>query len=124
MSSLVPLIIKLKALEFNKKREFLSPQGSYAWLLEKAGMTGDFTRTFIITDWFYNFNDFRNKIHIHVATNETPFISALNQATDVTVNGYVYEIDKRDIVPPDGKRPWWQFYGSKTIDTFTEEDLP
>lgn len=124
MGNLVKKIIRLKAKEFNKLREKLFPKGTYAWLLEKDGFSNNYIRTFVIEDFYYKYNDWRNQIHVHVATEDTEFISKLYTASDVTINGQVYQIEKRDIIQPDGNRAWWEFYCTMTDNSFTEDDLP
>lgn len=125
MANLSSKIIKLKAKEYNKKRKLLCPANSYAWLLTKKGFEpGDYNKIFELDNWYYKWNDYKGKLHIYVATESTDFRNALEIASDITVNGFVYEIDKRDVIPPDGTKPWWEFYVIKGLDTFTPDDLP
>lgn len=101
-------IIKLTAKKFNKKRKLLLPAGITASLVKKAGDAGTYTNLFNLDDYWYEFNTWRERTLIQVARQDTPFVSALTQASDVRIGTDYYEIDKRDVRAPDGKHPYWE----------------
>lgn len=101
-------IIKLEAKKFNKKRAKLLPEGIECSLLEKNGFTGTFNKIFDVINWWHTYDNYRKQTIVRVATQSEPFREALSRASDIKVGENVFEIDKRDIRPPDGNRPYWE----------------
>lgn len=118
--------IKLEAKKFKKLKQMLMLPGSYLWLLEKVGFTGTYTRTAVVEVFNFKYNEWKDKTHVRVPTQDAELVDALFTATDCTINGDVYEIEKRTLVPPDAFDPNWRFYCARDLElrTFTEDDLP
>jgi hypothetical protein len=121
MASLNSKIIHLKAKEFNKLRAKLMAEGIGCYLLSKDGRTGDFNIEFVVPDWYPVFNSFREQVNIQVATEDPDFVEALHKSSDVAIGVSiceVYEIVDRDIVAPNGDRPWWQLFSTRGGEAF------
>ncbi len=116
MASLQDKLIKLKAKEFNLLRKKLL-KNPICNLLLKNGRTNTFTVSFNVINWYEKYDSWGEKLKIQVADNTPGFKTALMQASDFSVDEHVYVIDKRDIVPPTGPRPFWEFAGTKTGET-------
>jgi hypothetical protein len=111
MGNKVAKIVKGKAKEFNKRRVALRPIGVTLLLLSKNGEANTYTTNLTLTkDWYFDYNGFREQTKVMVATQDSSFATNLLKSSDVKIGNDYYEIDKRDILPPDGDRGYWQFY--------------
>jgi hypothetical protein len=119
MASLSDKLVRLKAKELNKLRSKLLPSGVTGFLLKKQGFNKNtYIEIFELVNWYYDFVAFREQTRISVATTDLVFTEAIGIASDLSIRGYCYEINKRDIKPPDGNRPWWEIFATKTGDTY------
>lgn len=119
MASLNSKIIRLKAKEFNKLRQKKLPNGITYYLLTKTGRTNSFTWEFTVKDCYHLYDKYREQTKMMVATEDIAFANAIHIASDVAIGGYVYEIAKRDVSPPDGNRPWWEVFCTKSGQIYT-----
>lgn len=118
MSNLLSKTVKLKAKEHNIKTKKLLPVGTYVWLLKKIGLSGEYEKLYEVKNFWYEYKNWRRALSVRSATLEEDFKAALNIASDVTIDGDVHEIDKRDIKSPDGIKPYWEFFCNRTDDTY------
>lgn len=114
MGNKLEKIVKLKAKEFDKKRAFLLPADITCKFLTKDAETGEYTEIFDVQHWFHEYQNYREQTLVRVATLAQDFEDALLIASDMAIRGDVYELNKRDVAPPDGNRGWWQIFVSKT----------
>lgn len=124
--SKVPKIVRKKGKEFRKKRLKLTLDGTRYILLENRGKTNSFDVLLEVTDHsLHEWSNFRGQTRVATARLDEDFVNAIITATDIAIgvgpNFPVYEIDQRDKMPPDGERPWWEFYCSLSRARFTEE---
>lgn len=124
MANKVEKIVKLKAKEFNKKRSFLLPKNVKCRFLTKDGETGGYNEIYVLDNWYHEFVDLRNQTRVNVATLDELFESQLLVASDLEIETIVYEINKRDVLPPDGNRAFWQVFCTKTEFTFISSGDP
>ncbi len=120
MANLALKRIKLQAKKFNKQRTKLALPGTYAWLLINSGQTGTYKKIYILHDWTHEYRAFRNQTNVKISSTLPVFIASLRRASHISINGEVYQIEKRDVAPPEFKRPWWEFYCTKNGERFTE----
>lgn len=100
---------------FDKQRKKLLPVGTRYILLKNTGRTGSFTRLLEIDKCIHSYNDWLEKTHVKVGRNDSEFINALFEASDIAIGStqlLVYAIDVQDFQPPDIDNPWWDFYCS------------
>lgn len=123
MPSLVEKVVKGEAKKFNKLRaKLVDTKTNIAKmaLLTKNERLNTFTKEFDCINWYYSDDETRGQRRFMVATLSDDFKAALLKSSDVGQDGFIYEIDKRDILPPDGKRGYWQFWASYTGEEFVE----
>lgn len=56
---------------------------------------------------------------LQIATEDSSIVTAIKKCSDMAIDGFIYQIDDRDKMPPDGDRPWWDLFGTKTGEVFT-----
>lgn len=114
MKSKVPKLIKKKDKEFEKLRTKLLPEGTVYYLIKPLGRTSSFTIVLHLPNCFHKFNSYREQTYVQIASNDAAIVDAIDEASDIAIGVgtslQVYQIDKRDVVPPDGARPWWELF--------------
>jgi hypothetical protein len=108
MGSLNDKRIKLEAKKYNKKRSKLLPTGIQCKLLEKIGFTETYNEIHNVENWWHTYDNYRKQTIVRVATQDQAFRDALQRASNIKVGFDIFEIDKRDLKPPDGNRPYWE----------------
>lgn len=115
MPSKVEKIISKFGKKFNKQRAKLTPEGTKYVLYKNSGRTGDLTPVLELTEAYHEFDDWREKTNVMVGRNDPTFVRALYESSAIGIGAeflLIYTVDKRDIAPPDGKRPWWDIFCS------------
>lgn len=120
MANKVAKLVKLKAKEFNKKRKILRTPGITLTLQIKDGEEDTFIDLMpvVTEDWLHEHDSYREKMRVMVAKVDEIFKVNLLKATDVLIGSDRYEIDKRDILQPEGDRPYWRIYGIMNPETY------
>lgn len=114
MGNLVAKEVSLHAKKFNKLRSKLLPVGVTSKLLSKDGFTENYLELFDVANWYYTHNTYTKETTITIATLDDVFREKFQIASDITIGQDVYEINKRDSRSPDGNKPYWQVYCTKT----------
>lgn len=92
----------------------ISPNDT-ASLLARKGQTTDFDSLMdLIKAWRHHFSAFRVQMNLQIATEDTNVVTAIRKSSDMHINNFIYQIDQRDVLPPDLERPWWDVFGTKT----------
>lgn len=111
MGNKVEKIINLTAKKFNKKRKFLKPIGITLDFCLKDGEDNTYTNlTPTVSNFYYDYDSYKEATKVMVATLDTTFQNNLKKASDIKLGSDYFQIDKRDIKPPDGDKGYWQFY--------------
>jgi len=120
MGNKVAKIVKGEAKKFNKLRAALKPVGVTLTLQLKNGEALTFTNELVVAlDWYYEEQSYKERVKVMVAkVDDATFEAALEKASDVLIGSNRYEIDKRDITPPDGETPHWKFYGIMNAEVY------
>ena len=121
MASELPEIIKAYGEAFDEERKAVAPQGTTAYLLVRTGQNNDTFRSILqlTGKWLAVFSVFRTQMGLQIGDNTSSVVTAIHKCSDMAIDGYVYEVDRRDVMPPDSERPWWDLFGSKTGEIFT-----
>jgi hypothetical protein len=106
-------IISANGKGFDGERR-ISPSDT-AGLLARRGQTTVFDVLEALTRaWRHHFSEFRSQMNLQIASQDSDIVLAIRKASDMHINTWIYQIDQRDIMPPDLDRPWWDVYGTKT----------
>ena len=121
MGSAASKIIRATGKGFNAERKKLNRTGSRSFLLVREGQANDNFKVLVevVTNWKNRFSEFRTQMNLQIADEDAAIVTAIKKCSDMSIDGYVYAVDQRDIMPPDGDRPWWDLFGIKTGEPFT-----
>lgn len=121
MASELSSIIKAYGEAFDEERKAVAPTGTTAYLLVRTGQNDDSFRSLkqVTVHWLAVFSSFRAQMGLQIADEDTDIVTAITKCSDMSIDGYVYQVDRRDVMPPDSERPWWDLFGTKTGETFT-----
>lgn len=120
MASAASEIIRATGQGFNEERKILNSDDTTAYLLVREGQSNDNFKILeqVLTNWKNRFSEFRVQMNLQIADEDPLIVTAIKKCSDMSIDGYVYEIDQRDKMPPDGDRPWWDLFGIKTGEIF------
>lgn len=111
MGDIVPKLVKANAKGFAAEKKLTSDR---AYLLTRQGETTSFLGYELVGIWRHDFNNFTREMNLQIASLDSVVVDKIKRATDISVNGQVYEILERDFSPPDLERSWWDIYGQST----------
>lgn len=124
MGNLVAKIVKLEAKRLNKLRSKLLPPNSTCALLLKVGFTSEYQDIFTVVNWYNIYDKYKEVTYVQVATLDNSFEEKLLIASDLHINNRVYEINKRDITPPNGDNGFWNISCNRTEFIYTAPVTP
>lgn len=79
-------------------------------LLKEDSETRQFNEVGTITDWFFEYSEFRESFKLEIAQNSVELTAWVNDASHIQVGADVYTISQSDTLPPKGTSFTWKLF--------------
>lgn len=122
MSSKVPKMVKKFGRAHDKLSRKLNLPGFKYFLLQHDGLTENFTELMVLDKTHHEYSAWRRQMKIKTARLDSTFRINLYKASAVAIGTGPYDIfiiEKEDVVAPDGHRPWWEYFVTRTGEVYT-----
>jgi hypothetical protein len=113
-------IIEAKIEEFDALREVFFDEATRCFLLKENKNSGNLISVTELTGgWYIEWREYRDQSQLSYATLETAFADQIGQTSSVgygipdaenTLDVYLIDPERRDVVSPSGEEPFWKVY--------------
>lgn len=98
---------------FAKLRAMFFPDNPTVNLIKISEAANEYTPVLTLTDWFFEYSDFRQNYLLQIADDSSELTTAMAAATHVSVGSDIYVIARSDTKAPQGTDILWSLSCTK-----------
>lgn len=113
--AIIDTLINASRIEFNAISSLDNPKRYFLLSNESNDDVNSFVSLYeLIEGRVENYNEFRDQTRLRIGLNSSEIVIAIRECTDFSIDGYIFQVEERDKMPPNINQPYWTLFGTKT----------